>query len=84
MANTTNVTVNAEDGWTEIASPPAKSGVFSCGSSYQFCLSDNAPDDNFIGHRISHSNLMQYDITTESVYIRIDSGSATVIVTEDS
>lgn len=65
MANTINVNVNKSDGWKAVKTSPS-AGVFSCGSSYEFCQLDTPPADDFVGHRVTNALLVNYTLTTET------------------
>jgi len=80
MSNTVNVDVLKSDGWKLGITGPS-TGTFSGGSSYEFCNSDTQPVEGFVGHRVSNSDLVFFDVTSgASVYFK--STRATIVITE--
>lgn len=80
MADTINVKVVKDDGWKAVKVGPS-TGVFSCGTSYQFCQSATPPTVDFIGHRVGNADMIAYSVNTETLYVKCDNG--VVVLTED-
>lgn len=81
MADTVNIPVNKDDGWTEIVA--TGEGFFSASQSCQYCLADVAPTDDFYGHRLTTAETKRHVLTAPSkLFMKADTDMV-VVLTED-
>lgn len=79
MTDTVNVSVTDTEGWKAVLTGPA-TGSFSIGKGVQFCQRSTPPPDDFVGHR-NNGFIVGYELGAETLYVKVDSGSAIVVMT---
>lgn len=79
--STVNIPINKIDGWTEITT--SGSGFFSSTRYCQYCISENQPNELFVGHRLSTSENKRYTLSSPSKLFMKGNDRTVIVLTED-